>query len=70
MCLVGVSLNSIPYVILYRSRSISPSPTQFAQPNPVRPPQTSSPSPTQRGPPDGADQKITSERSIRGGFFR
>lgn len=37
MCLVGVSLNSIPYVILYRSRSISPSPTQFAQSKPVRP---------------------------------
>jgi hypothetical protein len=51
MCLVGVSLNSIPYVILYLSRSISPSPTQ-------------------RGPPDGADQKITSERSIRSGIFR
>lgn len=57
MCLVGVSLNSIPYVILYRSRSISPTPTQFAQPKPER-------------TPDGADQKITSERSIRGGFFR
>lgn len=40
MCLVGVSLNSIPYVILYLSRSISPSPTQFAQSNPVRPIQT------------------------------
>ena len=39
MCLVGVSLNSIPYVILYLSRSISPSPTQFAQSKPVRPAQ-------------------------------
>ena len=39
MCLVGVSLNSIPYVILYLSRSISPSPTQFAHPKPVRPAQ-------------------------------
>ena len=57
MCLVGVSLNSIPYVILYLSRSISPSPTQFAEPNPVRPPQTSSPSPTQRGPPMGLIKK-------------
>ena len=57
MCLVGVSLNSIPYVILYLSRSISPSPTQFAEPNPVRPAQTSSPSPTQRGPPMGLIKK-------------
>jgi hypothetical protein len=40
MCLVGVSLNSIPYVILYLSRSISPSPTQFGQSKPVRPAQT------------------------------
>ena len=39
MCLVGVSLNSIPYAILYLSRSISPSPTQFAQSKPVRPAQ-------------------------------
>lgn len=39
MCLVGVSLDSIPYVILYLSRSISPSPTQFAHSKPVRPAQ-------------------------------
>ena len=64
MCLVGVSLSSIPYVILYLSRSISPSPTQFAQSKPVRPAQPN------EDPPDGADQKITSKRSIRGGIFR
>ena len=51
-------------------RNTVPISEHFAEPNPVRPIQTSSPSPTQRGPPDGADQKITSERSIRGGIFR
>jgi hypothetical protein len=52
MCLVGVSLNSIPYAILYLSRSISPSPTQFAQSKPVRPIQTSSPNPNQFAQPN------------------
>ena len=57
-------------------RNTVPISEHFAEPNPVRPAQPSSPTPNQfaqpnpERTPDGADQKITSERSIRGGFFR